>query len=88
MDTKKLDFIIKHFGCYTTIDGKQVLTSLANASRVTVEEFWNVYSDDAKEYFDIRKTEDGKELSLILDEGLRNRIELEMKLGQYYVTNL
>ena len=48
METKKSDFIIKHFGCYTNIDGKQVLTSLANASRVPVEEFWNVFSGDAE----------------------------------------
>ena len=42
METKKRDFIIKYFGCYTTIDDNQVLTSLANASRVPVEEFWKV----------------------------------------------
>lgn len=34
MEIKKRDFIIKYFGCHTTIDDNQVLTSLANASLV------------------------------------------------------
>lgn len=75
MDKKKNNFIMKHFGCYTIIGGKQVLTSLANASRVPIEEFWNTFSGDAEKYFDISKTEDGKELSLILDEAIRQSVE-------------
>ena len=67
METKKIDFIIKYFGCYTTIDGKKVLTSLANSSRVPAEEFWNVFTGDADKYFDIWKIENEKELSLTID---------------------
>lgn len=77
METKKLNLIIKCFGCYTFIGGRQVLTSLANASRVPVEEFWNVFFGDAKKYFDILPTEDKKELSLILDERIRKYLEYE-----------
>lgn len=75
METKKSDFIIKHFGCYTNIDGKQVLTSLANASRVPVEEFWNVFSGDAERYFEIWHIKGTFELSLILDDVTRKSIE-------------
>jgi len=75
METKKQNFIIKHFGCYTIVGGKKVLTSFANASRVSIEEFWNVFSGDAEIYFEIRPTEDKKELSLILDETMREYIE-------------
>ena len=75
METKKIDFIIKYFGCYTTIDGKKVLTSLANASRVPIDEFWNVFYGDAEKYFDIIPTGDKKELSLILDETTRKSTE-------------
>ena len=77
MDKKKLDFIVKHFGCYTTIDGKQVLTSIANASRVPIEEFWNVFTGDTKKFFDIMPTEDKKDLSLVLDERIRKHVERE-----------
>jgi len=77
METKKLNFVIKHFGCYTIKDGKQILTSLANASRVPVEEFWDVFSGDAEKYFEIRLTEDKKVLSLILDERIRKHVERE-----------
>jgi hypothetical protein len=82
METKKIDFIIKYFGCYTTIDGKKVLTSLANASRVSVEEFWNVFSGDAKKYFEIRETEEERELSLILDNAIKKKIEREIEFDR------
>lgn len=75
METKKIDFIKKHFGCYTTIDGKQVLTSLANASRVPIEDFWNVFSGDAQKFFEIRIADGEKELSLVLDDAKRKKIE-------------
>ena len=75
METKKRDFIIKYFGCYTTIDDNQVLTSLANASRVPVEEFWNVFSGDAERYFEIWHIKGTFELSLILDDVTRKSIE-------------
>ena len=39
MDKKKLDFIVKHFGCKTTINGEDVLTSLGNASTVSTNDF-------------------------------------------------
>lgn len=81
METKKLNFIIEHFGCYTIVGGKKVLTSIANASRVLVEEFWNVFFGGADKYFEIRSTEDKKELSLILDERIRKHVERE------YITN-
>lgn len=51
--------------------------SLANASRVSVEKFWNVFSGDAEKYFEIIPTEDKKELSLILDDATRKSIELK-----------
>jgi len=57
METKKIDFIIKHFGCYTPIGDKNVLTSLATMSFVPVDEFWNVFTGDAYKYFQISKTE-------------------------------
>ena len=81
METKKRDFIIKYFGCYTTIDDNQVLTSLADASRVPVEEFWNVFSGDAEKYFEIWPTDGMSELSLVLDGIIRRHIEQELGLG-------
>lgn len=78
MDTKKLNFIIKHFGCYTTKDGKQVLTSLANSSRVPVKEFWNVFYGDAENYFEIWPTDGMHGLSLVLNERIRRSIEKEI----------
>ena len=81
METKKLNFIIKHFGCYTSIEDENVLTSLGNASRVSKKEYWNVFSGDAEDFFDIRKTEDENELYLIFDEGIRKHVERE------YITN-
>lgn len=80
MESKKLNFIIKYFGCYTNIDGKQVLTSLANMSLVPVEEFWDVYSGDAEKYFEILPSEDVKKLSLVLDKGIIRVIEHELGL--------
>ena len=81
MEKKKLNFIIKLFGCYTTIDGDHVLTSLANASRVSVEEFWSVFSGDAGKYFEILPTEDKKELSVNLDDGIIRVVEQELELS-------
>lgn len=75
MEIKKRDFIIKYFGCHTTIDGNQVLTSLANSSRVPVDEFWNVFSSDAERYFEIWHIKGKFELSLILDDVTRKSIE-------------
>lgn len=80
METKKLNFIIKHFGCYTIVGGKKVLTSLANASRVPVEEFWDVFSSDAERIFDIRVSEFKNEIHLTLDERIRKNIERELGL--------
>lgn len=80
METKKQNFIIKHFGCYTIKDGKQILTSLANASRVPVEEFWDVFSSDAERIFDIRVSEFKNEIHLTLDERIRKNIERELGL--------
>lgn len=77
MEKKKVNFIIEHFGCYTTIDGKQILTSIANASRVPIEEFWNAFTGDAEKFFDIMPTEDKKDLSLVLDERIRKYVERE-----------
>ena len=81
MERKTINFVTKHFGCYTTIDGKQVLTSIANASRVPIEEFWNVFTGDTKKFFDIMPTEDKLDLSLVLDERIRKHVERE------YITN-
>lgn len=80
MDYKKRNFIIEHFGCKTQIGEEWVLTSLANSSRVSPDEFWNVFSGDAEKYFDIRKTENEKELSLVLDNDVRKWIEIELGL--------
>lgn len=80
METKKQNFIIKHFGCYTIIGGKKVLTSFANASRVPIEEFWDVFSSDAERIFDIRVSEFKNEIHLTLDERIRKNIERELGL--------
>jgi hypothetical protein len=80
METKKQNFIIKHFGCYTIVGGKKVLTSFANASRVPVEEFWDVFSSDAERIFDIRVSEFKNEIHLTLDERIRKNIERELGL--------
>ena len=79
MEKKIINFIIKHFGCYTLIEGKDVLTSLATMSFVPIEEFWNVFSGDAEKYFGIRRTKNKSKLTLILDEKIRKHIE--QKLG-------
>lgn len=82
METKKIDFIIKHFGCYTLIGGENVLTSLATMSFVPVNDFWNVFTGDEYKYFQISKTESGKELVLIIDDVLRKQLEREIiKIG-------
>ena len=81
MEIKKRDFIIKYFGCHTTIDDNQVLTSLANASLVPEDEFWNVFTGDAKIIFDIRESEFKNKIHLTLDEGIRKHVERE------YITN-
>lgn len=78
MERKILNFEINHFGCYTTIDGKQMLTSIANASRGQIEEFGDAFSSDAEKYFDIMPTEDKKDLSLILDKGIIRATEQEL----------
>lgn len=75
METTKIDFIIKYFGCYTTIDGKEVLTSLANTCFAPVVEFWNMFSGDAEKYFEIRESDDKNKLYLILDSGIRRYVE-------------
>lgn len=80
METKKQNFIIKHFGCYTIVGGKKVLTSFANASRVPVEEFWDVFSSDAERIFDIRVSDFKNEIHLTLDERIRKNIERELGL--------
>ena len=81
MDKKKLDFIVKHFGCKTTINGEDVLTSLGNASTVSTNDFWNVFTGDAKIIFDIRESEFKNKIHLTLDEGIRKHVERE------YITN-
>ena len=43
MESKKRKFIIDHFGCKTPIGEEWVLTSLANSSTVSAEEFWNEF---------------------------------------------
>jgi len=78
MDYKKRKFIIDNFGCKTQIGEEWVLTSLANSSTVSAEEFWNVFSGDAENYFDIWKTENDNMLSLTLDDNIRKRIEKEL----------
>ena len=80
MESKKRKFIIDSFGCKTQIGEEWVLTSLANSSTVPAEEFWNVFSGDAENYFDIWKTENEKKLSLTLDDAIRKRIERELCL--------
>ena len=80
METKKQNFIIKHFGCYTIVGGKKVLTSFANASRVPAEEFWEVFSGDAERIFDIRVSDFKNEIHLTLDERIRKNIERELGL--------
>ncbi len=79
MDKKKIDFIIQYFGCKTPINGEMVLTSLANVSHVPANEFWNVFTGDAYDYFQIEKSEKGDELDLILDNGIKSAIEREIE---------
>jgi len=78
MESKKRKFIIDHFGCKTQIGEEWVLTSIANSSTVSAEEFWNVFSGDAENYFDIWKSEDENKLSLTLDNTIRKQIEREL----------
>ena len=80
MDKKKIDFMIKYFGCKTPINGEMVLISLANASTVPADEFWNVFTGDAERIFDIRESEFKNEMHLTLDEGIRKKIERELGL--------
>jgi hypothetical protein len=65
-----------------------VLTSLANASTVPTDEFWNVFTGDAENYFDIWKTENEKELSLTLDNAIRKQIERELGVSPITVEQL
>lgn len=78
MESKKRKFIIDHFGCKTQIGEEWVLTSIANSSTVSAEEFWNVFTGDAENYFDIWKSEDENKLSLTLDNTIRKQIEREL----------
>lgn len=80
MDKKKINFIIKYFGCKTPINGKMVLTSLANASTVPAEEFWNVFNGDAGRIFDIRESEFKNKIHLTLDERIIKNIERDLGL--------
>ena len=80
MDKKKINFIIKYFGCKTPINGKMVLTSLANASTVPAEEFWNVFNGDAERIFDIRESELKNKIHLTLDERIIKNIERDLGL--------
>lgn len=78
MDSKQRKYIIEKFGCKTPVGDDWVLTSMGNASTVPADEFWNVFSGDAEKYFDIRKSENEKELSLTLDNTIRKRLEREL----------
>ena len=80
MDKKKIDFIIKYFGCETPINGEMVLTSLANASTVPADEFWNVFTGDAERIFDIRESELKNKIHLTLDERIIKNIERDLGL--------
>ena len=80
MDKKKINFIIKYFDCKTPINGKMVLTSLANASTVPAEEFWNVFNGDAERIFDIRESEFKNKIHLTLDERIIKNIERDLGL--------
>ena len=80
MDKKKINFIIKYFGCKTPINGKMVLTSLANASTVPAEEFLNVFTGDAERIFDIRESELKNKIHLTLDERIIKNIERDLGL--------
>ena len=80
MDKKKIDFMIKYFGCKTPINGEMVLTSLANASTVPAEEFWNVFNGDAGRIFDIRESEFKYKIHLTLDERIIKNIERDLGL--------
>lgn len=79
MDKKKINFIIQYFGCKTPINGEMVLTSLANVSRVPTNVFWNVFTGDAYDFFQIEKSEKENELVLILDDVIRKEIEREIE---------
>ena len=80
MDKKKINFIIKYFGCKTPINGEMVLTSLANASTVPADEFWNVFTGDAERIFDIRESEFKNKIHLTLDERIIKNIERDLEL--------
>ena len=67
--------MIKYFGCKTPINGEMVLTSLANASTVPADEFWNVFTGDAERIFDIRESEFKNKIHLTLDERIIKNIE-------------
>ena len=81
MDKKKIDFIIQYFGCKTPINGEMILTSLSNASSVSANEFWNVFTSDVENIFDVGKSEFRNELHLTFDERIRKNIEQKLGLS-------
>lgn len=88
MNTKKLNFIIDHFGCYTPKGDKEVLTSLGTMSIVPAEELWQVFTGDVSDYFQIEKSEKDKELVLILDDVVRKKIEREIEYDRISEMNV
>lgn len=82
MDTKKINFVIDHFGCYTLRDGERLLTSLGTMSIVPSDKFWNVFTGDANRYFSIRESEVDGKLTLFLDNRVKNEIEKEFQLNK------
>lgn len=80
MDKKIIDFITKYFGCKTPINDEMVLTSLANASTVPTDEFWNIFTGDAERIFDIRESEFKNKIHLTLDERIIKNIERDLGL--------
>lgn len=81
METKKINFITDHFGCYSFRDGKKVLTSLGTMSIVPTDEFWNVFAGDANRYFSISESEVDGELTLFIDNGVKMEIEKKLNLN-------
>lgn len=82
MDLKKLDFIKKHFGCYTLINKERVLTSIGTMSIVPSNEFWNIFSGDAEKYFMINVSETKGDLVITLKDGISIEIERVLNLNK------
>ncbi len=80
IETKVINFIIKHFGCYKTIGNDRILNSIGTMSFVSPEEFSKVFPDGGDIYFSIRHSDDN--ITLVLKDSVKELVEKKMGLSQ------